>query len=221
MPVTRAPQPPTEPVTGKRARTRRKLIEAASELIREKGFPNVSMEDVAARAGVSRGSIYGNFRDRNELIVAVAAWRTPQIMPTLTSGTSLHEQLRAMGQAVAKAAKVHRHDTVYWAAFMLHALSDETLRRRSETQNRAVRKQMVEAWSKSLPAGQLPMPAETFIKILMTLTNGLIIAHSMSPDDFGEDVIVAAFEALGGGGGPSAQGRESDHTRVDQATAAH
>jgi AcrR family transcriptional regulator len=197
MSVTKNPPPPLEPIPGKRARTRQKLIEAASALIREKGFANVSMEDVAARAGVSRGSIYGNFRDRNDLIVAVAAMRTPQIMPTPTSGASLGEQMRTMGQAVAKAATAHRHDTVYWAAFMLHALSDETLRQRAETQNRSVRRQMIEAWSKALPADRLPMPAETFIKVLMTLTNGLIMAHSMSPDDFSEDVIVAAFEALG------------------------
>ena len=42
------------------------------------------------------------------------------------------------------------------------------------------------------------MPVETFVKVLTTLTTGLIMAHSMSPDDFGEDVIVAAFEALAG-----------------------
>ena len=197
MIVTRTPLRPPLPVPGKRARTRQTLIEAAATLIREKGFANVSMEDVAARAGVSRGSIYGNFRDRDELIAAVAIQRTPQVMPTPTPGASLGEQLRAMGQAVAEAATTHRYNTVYWAAFMLHALSDETLRRRSEAMNRAARQQMVEAWTKALPADQLPMPAETFVKVLVTLTNGLVMAHSLSPEDFSEDVIVAAFEALG------------------------
>ena len=200
------------PAAGKRARTRRALIDAASALIREKGFANVSMEDVAARAGVSRGSIYGNFSDRNELIGAVAALRTPQIMPTPTAGASLGEQLTAMGRAVARAAALHRHDTVYWAAFMLHVLSDETMLRGSEARNRAARQEMIEAWRAALPEDQLPMPVETFVKVLTTLTTGLVMAHSMSPADFGEEVIVAAFEGLAGGGAV-VKGRREGHQR--------
>ena len=82
---------------------------------------------------------------------------------------------------------------------MLHVLSDETMLRGSEARNRAARRQMIEAWRKALPEDQLPMPVETFVKVLTTLTTGLVMAHSMSPDDFGEEVIVAAFEGLGGG----------------------
>src|SRR5689334_21753823 len=59
-----APKKPVKP-GGKRAGTRQALIDAAVALVREQGFANVTMEAVAARAGVSRGSIYGNFRDRN------------------------------------------------------------------------------------------------------------------------------------------------------------
>ena len=186
--------PPT-----KRERTRQLLIETASALIREKGFSNVSMEEVAARAGVSRGSIYGNFRDRSELVVAVAVHRMPRIAPMMpTQGATLREKLRDIGRTVAQAARDNRANTVYWAAYMQHALSNEELRRRADIQGREMRKQVAREWAKVIPAGSLPMPIEKFVKIIAALTSSLIMAHSMSPDDYDESVIVAAFEALAG-----------------------
>jgi AcrR family transcriptional regulator len=201
MPKNASPvtaEAPAAPPDGKRARTRRKLIEAVSAIIREKGYVHVSMEAVAARAGVTRGSIYGNFRDRNDLIAAVGAERAPRVFPAPTPGANLRTQMRAVGKTVAEAARRHRDDTIYWSAYMTHVQSDEELKRRSAEQGRMVRKMVVDAWSAALPPGAMPMPVETFVKVLMTLTTGLIMAHSMSPEDFGEDVIVAAFEALAG-----------------------
>jgi len=189
---------PAAPARSKRARTRKMLIEAASAIIREKGYAHVSMEAVAARAGVSRGSIYGNFRDRNDLIAAVGAERAPRVFPAPTPGADLRTQLRAVGKTIAEAARRHRDDTIYWSAYMTYVQSDEKLKRRAAEQGRMVRKMIVDAWSAALPPETMPMPVETFVKVLTTLTTGLIMAHSMSPDDFGEDVIVAAFEALAG-----------------------
>lgn len=190
--------PPSAPPQGKRARTRKMLIEATSAIIREKGYAHVSMEAVAARAGVSRGSIYGNFRDRNDLIAAVGAERAPRVFPAPTPGADLRTQLRTVGKTVAEAARRHRHDTIYWSSYMTYVQSDEKLKRRAAEQGRMVRKMIVDAWAAALPPEARPMPIETFVKVLLTLTTGLIMAHSMSPEDFGEEVIVAAFEALAG-----------------------
>ena len=195
-----AAQAPGAPPQGKRARTRKMLIEATSAIIREKGYAHVSMEAVAARAGVSRGSIYGNFRDRNDLIAAVGAERAPRVFPAPTPGADLRTQLRAVGKTIAEAARRHREDTIYWSAYMTYVQSDKELKRRAAEQGRVVRRMIVDAWSAALPPEAMPMPVETFVKVLTTLTTGLIMAHSMSPDDFGEDVIVAAFEALAGPG---------------------
>jgi AcrR family transcriptional regulator len=189
---------PAPSAPGKRARTRQQLIEVAATLVREKGFSNVSLEEVAARAGVSRGSIYGNFRDRNDLFVAVAAYRMPRLALKPMPGATLREQMRAIGLAVAEAAHTHRKDAVYWTAYMLHVQSDEKLRRRAEIQAREIRKFIIQEWAKAMPSDPLPMPVETFVKIIGTLAQSLITAHSMSPEDYNDEVMVAAFEALAG-----------------------
>jgi AcrR family transcriptional regulator len=174
------------------------LVETAAALIREKGFSNVSMEDVAIRAGVSRGSIYGNFSDRNDLFAAVAMYRMPRILPIPQTGTTLRQQLRALGHAVAKAARENRHNTIYWVAYMQHALSDKDLMQRADVHGRELRKQLVREWTKVLPPNSLAMPIETFVKVVSALTTSLIMAHSLSPHDYNESAIVAAFEALAG-----------------------
>jgi AcrR family transcriptional regulator len=69
------------PKGGKRDRTRAQLIEAAAQVIGEKGYDRVTLEEVAARAGMTRGAIYGNFKNREELILAVVGTRWQPIIP--------------------------------------------------------------------------------------------------------------------------------------------
>jgi|SRR5579872_1934429 len=182
----------------KRARTRQALIDAAVALVREQGYAKLSMEAVAARAGVSRGSIYGNFRDRNDLMMAVALDRSPPITTEAMPGATLREQMRAMGHAVAEAARKRRPTGVHRAAYLMNVLSDETLRRRVVAQDREIRRRIVEGWQTAKPAEPLPMPMDQFVRVASALTDGLLIAHFQNPEDYDEALIVAAYEALAG-----------------------
>ena len=48
--------------------TRRKILEAAKEVISEKGFENVSVEDIAKAAGVATGSFYTYFKRKEDVV---------------------------------------------------------------------------------------------------------------------------------------------------------
>ncbi|MDO4493718.1 MAG: TetR/AcrR family transcriptional regulator [Clostridia bacterium] len=50
--------------------TRQKILQAARELIQEKGFDQLKMTDVAKRAGVSVGSLYNHYRSKDALFFA-------------------------------------------------------------------------------------------------------------------------------------------------------
>ena len=52
---------PTTPATRKRAQTIKRLVEAANAVIAEKGFQRASLDEIAARAGLTKGAIYSNF----------------------------------------------------------------------------------------------------------------------------------------------------------------
>ncbi|WP_030020897.1 TetR/AcrR family transcriptional regulator [Streptomyces monomycini] len=51
----------------RRQTTRRKLFEAAVTLIAEQGFSSTTVDEIAERAGVAKGTVYYNFASKNEL----------------------------------------------------------------------------------------------------------------------------------------------------------
>lgn len=53
------------------AENRRRILEAARELVREQGACAVSMDDVAKKAGVGKGTLYRRFADKAALMVAL------------------------------------------------------------------------------------------------------------------------------------------------------
>jgi AcrR family transcriptional regulator len=66
------------------ARTRDRLLEAAAAAFAEHGVDGAAIDDIAARAGFSRGAFYSNFSDKTELLVALcdhrlAAYREEQL----------------------------------------------------------------------------------------------------------------------------------------------
>ena len=53
---------------GKRARTRSLLIDSAIALVAERGFLNTSVQELTRAAGLSNGTFYNHFDDREQLI---------------------------------------------------------------------------------------------------------------------------------------------------------
>ena len=183
----------------KRQRTRAQLIEAAREIVATKGFHVVSMQEVAERAGMSRGAIYGNFRDREELIFAVVATLWQPVAPRpVRPGATLRELLGSIGQAVAEAAKARRPMAVGAASFQLYALEHPRMAKVVAQENAKIYAQIAQRITALIPEDQLPMPAEIFVRVTHALSDGLMFSHFMAPEQFTEDVIVAAFQALAG-----------------------
>ncbi|WP_329179754.1 TetR/AcrR family transcriptional regulator [Streptomyces sp. NBC_01477] len=53
--------------TARRQATRRKLYTAAVTLIAEQGFSGTTVDEIAERAGVAKGTVYYNFASKNDL----------------------------------------------------------------------------------------------------------------------------------------------------------
>ena len=60
------------PKGDKRERICAALLEAARALVRERGYERTTLEKVAKRAGMTTGAIYGNFKNRDDLFIALA-----------------------------------------------------------------------------------------------------------------------------------------------------
>jgi AcrR family transcriptional regulator len=119
------------------ARNRRKVLDAAERLFRERGIDSVSMDDVAELAGVGKGTLYRRFGDRSGLVVAVldAHERTFQDAilrgaPPLGPGAPAAERLIAFLDAMCRHLECNvdllsavgpgRYRTRVYGAYHLH-----------------------------------------------------------------------------------------------------
>lgn len=58
-------------------RTRERILEAAYDMWLTRPYDEVTLEDVAEAAGVSRQTVHRQFGSKDELLVAVVDWRRP------------------------------------------------------------------------------------------------------------------------------------------------
>ena len=190
---TETPQP-ARGSGSKRARTRAKLIEAASAIVGEKGFHATTLEEVAERVGMSRGAIYGNFKNREDLFLAVVKERWEPIIPKLKPGGTFRDQMRAIGEAVVAAAPMRETRAAGALSFQLYALTRPELRARIARQNAEIYRQMASGLAQFIPIQDLPMPAEQFVCVIHALTDGLLFKRVLTPTLITNQVILSAFE---------------------------
>lgn len=72
--------------TPRRARTRERLMDAAYAVFAEVGVAAATVEQVAERAGFTRGAFYSNFSTKEELFLALMARDRGQWLVALTEG---------------------------------------------------------------------------------------------------------------------------------------
>lgn len=185
-----------QPKGDKRDRTRAKLLEAARSLIREKGHENTTLEDIAQRAGMTTGAIYGNFRNRDELFISLGLAYWAPIKPQVKPGDSFAAIMRAMAEATIAAIPDRRAAAVGRLTGLAYTLTHEEMR----TQVSEVTAQSYafgEQWLRSVTKDEdLPMPADQLVRVLHALTEGLVFQRLLTPELVPDDVIRAAFAAL-------------------------
>ena len=68
------------PATAKGRETRTRIVGATAELVAERGVAGTSLDDVRARADVSKSQLYHYFADRDDLMRAVARAASDQVV---------------------------------------------------------------------------------------------------------------------------------------------
>ncbi len=91
------------------ARNRARLLEAAAGLVAARGADAVTMEEVAAAAGVGKGTVFRRFGDRTGLLMALLDHSEKKLQaaflsgpPPLGPGAPPAERLRAFGRAALR-----------------------------------------------------------------------------------------------------------------------
>jgi AcrR family transcriptional regulator len=196
MAAKRAESPRRRPKGDKCGRTRAALLDAARAIVREKGFARTTLEAVARRAGMTTGAIYGNFKNRDELFIALGQTYWAPVTPRIKPGATFAEAMRAMAEATLAAIPERTTAAVGRLTGVAYALTSPELRARVR-EITAGSYELGAEWLRSLgDERELPMPPEHLVCVIHALIEGLVLQRILTPELFPDEVFFAAFEAL-------------------------
>jgi len=181
---------------GKRERTRATLLEAARQLIREKGHEAATLEAIAERAGMTTGAIYGNFRNREDLFIALAQAYWRPIRPKVKAGANFADVMRAIADATIAAIQDRQPVVVGRLTGMAYASGNEEMRQRVLAVTRDSYDFGADWLSSVVPPEQLPLPAVQLVRVVHAMIEGLTFQRLLTPELISDETIRAAFLAL-------------------------
>lgn len=205
----------------KREDTRDEILEAASRVFADKGFHAASLDAIAEEAGFSRGAVYYNFADKEELFLEIldrrCAERAQDLREVFTGdGDDIGETSRQAQLASQHAFDAMTGDTEWRALyleFLAHAARDTDFRKafgkRTDQMRTALEEVVVQ---RTAPvAGALPITPEQLAVVLDALGIGLWAHHLLHgrkavPPDLFASAVGLLIEGIASRAGMTAEG---------------
>lgn len=179
-----------EKLTPERRRelTRTTLIDAAADVFAKRGFHAASLEEIAETAGFTRGAIYKNFENKEELFYAVIERR---IDAQLSRFREVLREDRAAAMDPARLAAIWQEELGFdneWLTldleFRLYAMRNEPARVRWVAHERELRglvARFIEEQQKALDASTV-IDADTMAGIVIPASQGFWQWTALDPD---------------------------------------
>ena len=174
--------------------TRGRIVDAAEEVFHEKGVAHSSLEEIAARAGVTRGAIYWHFKDKADLF---GAMMERVVLPVEDMGSraggnadcdSLQVLQRATVEVLLRTAKDRRVQRIFDIAYhKCEYVGDAAAVRDRHIASQAACLKTIEAGFRAcVRGGHLPRSVNPRLAAIgaMSLVSGLIANWVLDPKSF-------------------------------------
>lgn len=168
---------PGRPGRPRSERAERAILDAAVDAMGDYGVDGVRCEDVAARAGVGKATLYRRWPGKEDLLIAaLASLKTPLPQPC---GESVRDDLIAMAEVLAGDAADPRHARQYALLHGEGARYPRLLARYKEQVVEPRRELMRSVLRRGVATGELR--ADTDVEMVMLVLTGAVMA--MGKDD--------------------------------------
>lgn len=195
------------------AEVRRRLIDAASELIAERGWSAVSTRMVAERAGVTPGVVHYHFSSVRGLLTTAALHTVRSVANQVCAVLTWEDDLTAGLAPLVRGLDAYPGDdptSRLFAEAYLAAHRDVELR----TQLTAVLREVRTAIGRWLAANRVPEPEDT-AAVLVSAIDGMMLHRALVPDLEADTVTPILTRLLRADG--SASRPEPEETAVPSA----
>lgn len=174
--------------------TRERILDAAVQVFSRRGVAHSSLTDVAALIGMTRGAVYGHFRNKGEVLVALF---DRERLPWESLAAECEEANRRDPLGVLRRALVHllqhacehpaRVRTLNILFFRVElAVENEALMQRIEVARREARGHLLALLHRAMRTGQVPATRdlERDARFLLCGIAGALSEWLWNPDEF-------------------------------------
>jgi AcrR family transcriptional regulator len=193
---------PLEPLTAERRRqqTREYLLQAAARVFADRGFHAATLDEVAAAAGFTKGAVYSNFKNKEDLFLALledAYAREMTALRATIGGSDVPPEAR-IGDFVSliggELDRVPNMGALY-LEFHLYALRNPAARARmNELEEEDIRAIAEILENERVQRGmEMEEPAEQTARIIVALFRGISMMRTANPEVAGEELLEAAI----------------------------
>jgi TetR/AcrR family transcriptional regulator, transcriptional repressor of bet genes len=182
-----------------KAQRRKTMVDAAWRCVARGGYRNLSVDDVCAEAGLSKGAFYTYFDQKQDLLIALldddAAGLSDLVSDAAGQAGGIEQIRRFVATLVdrgADAAAVQLRADL-WAEIA----SDEVLRARFLEAMQQRRARLAGLIEEAVADGQLvDVPANAMAAVFLALGDGLMLHRVLDPSGFRWPNVRRAIDAL-------------------------
>jgi AcrR family transcriptional regulator len=176
--------------------TRNELIRSARHIFARDGFEHARIEDIALRARKTRGAFYDNFKDKEDVFLAIfeedVARDLTELGPLLLALPTIQERMEALAQYLAHLSE-DLERMLLNVEFKLYAIRHPRKRKRLADLLRAMRlRTSIPEISRLLPQLDGKSTSTKLIDCLAIcgVMDGLALNHLFDPDGLDNRAVV-------------------------------
>lgn len=178
-----------------KALTQERLLESAAKLFARHGFAGASIEDIAETAGFSRGAFHSNFKNKDELFLALVERQikgmTAEINELLAASKSNHETLESLRAAYVRYTGTDKDAFLLLTEAQLYALRNPRFGKKLSSLFSAIHNQLinsVEHFQQKL-GHKNPCSAEMLVLIGFALSHGMTLHNLMDSERYTDKLV--------------------------------
>ena len=176
--------------------TRQRLLSSARHVFARDGFEHARIEDIALRARKTRGAFYDNFKDKDDVFLAIFeeedARHLMELGPLLLGLPTLEERIEALAEYLAKLSE-DLERMLLNVEFKLYAIRHPHKRKRLADLWRAMRlRTSIPEISRLLPQLEGKSTSAQLIdcQAISGIMDGLALGHLFDPDGLDSQTLV-------------------------------
>ena len=179
--------------------TRARILKAAANLIRKRGYARFRTAEVAAEAGLSRGAQLHHFPTKDSLVVATLGYVFDQAQAVSRKRASAVNRPRDLIEAVIADAREFFFSEHFMVAIdiVLSTSTNQSVRKQILEISRKARRPVETAWSDALVSSGVPAPlASDLVALTLSLVRGMALRTLWDNDPKWFDDLFALWRRM-------------------------